>query len=51
LAGTGNAVVTVSGGTDDVITNVENVIATAGNDSVTGDFFNNNILGLAGDDV
>jgi len=51
LAGSNNATVTVANGTNDIITNVENITATSGDDNVTGDFFGNVILGLAGDDT
>ncbi|NCC21342.1 MAG: calcium-binding protein, partial [Alphaproteobacteria bacterium] len=51
LAGAGNATVMVDGGTNDTIRNVENIVATAGNDIVTGDIFDNVIQGLGGNDV
>ena len=51
LNGATNATVTIDGAADDIIRNVENIIATNGNDSVTGDIFANNIQGLDGDDV
>jgi len=51
LAGATNATVFVAGGDDDIIRNVENITATSGNDTITGDFRANIILGLDGDDV
>jgi Ca2+-binding RTX toxin-like protein len=43
--------VQVIGGTTDQISNIENVIGTAGNDSLTGDTQSNHLEGLAGDDT
>jgi len=49
---TSNAVtVTVAGGTNDSIRNIENVVGTSGNDTITGDSLGNILYGLAGNDT
>lgn len=45
------ATVTVIGGTDDTIVNIENVIGTSGNDIITGDSAANTLNGDAGHDL
>ena len=51
LNGSTDATVTVTGGDDDTVRNVENLIATSGDDQVSGDAQANDIQGLAGDDI
>ncbi|MFK7862282.1 MAG: beta strand repeat-containing protein [Granulosicoccus sp.] len=51
LTGSVASTVQVVGGSDDIISNVENVIATDGNDTLTGDDEDNNFQGRAGDDT
>ena len=51
LNGAFDTTVTVNGGTDDTIRNIENVIGTSGSDSLNGDIFANTLDGSAGDDV
>ena len=51
LDGTNATTVTVSSGDNDSIRNIENVIGTSGNDTITGDAENNTLIGNAGDDT
>jgi Ca2+-binding RTX toxin-like protein len=46
-----DATVTVTGGADDTIVNVENVTGTSGDDTITGDSADNTIVGGAGADT
>ena len=50
LNGSTNATVTVTGGQNDTVRNVENVIGTAGNDTILGDTASNHLQGRDGDD-
>ena len=51
LAGENDATVFVDGSDNDTIRNIEGVIGTDGDDSLTGDAENNTLSGGAGDDV
>jgi len=51
LSGSSTSTVQVSGGTNDLIVNIENVIGTAGNDTLTGDSQDNRLEGRLGDDT
>ena len=50
LDGENQTTVQVSGGADDLIVRVENIIGTAGNDTLTGDSLDNTLEGRLGND-
>jgi len=51
LNGNGDATVNVNGGTNQTISEFENIIGTAGDDTITGDAEDNVISGSDGDDI
>ncbi|MFK7862426.1 MAG: hypothetical protein AB8B64_26695, partial [Granulosicoccus sp.] len=51
LDGGNQVTVQVSGGADDALVRIENVIGTAGNDTLAGDSLNNRLEGRGGNDV
>ena len=51
LDGSNIVIVDVIGGDDDSIVNIENIVGSAGDDSITGDEFRNTLSGAAGNDV
>ena len=51
LTGAVPTIAQVAGGTNDSLASIENVIATAGDDTLIGDSENNTFTALAGDDT